>query len=95
MDKEMDKQQMIQISVNPTGAYITYKVPVTRGIRGKTRGRVDELLIVGIPLKNDRFQQWCIRNNIYITNKAVYDARTEEKLLIREGDSLNYIKETT
>ena len=88
----MLKEQLVQISVNNSGAYIMYKVPVSRGIRGKTRGKVDELLIVGVPIKNDRFHQWCIRNNIYITNKGVYDSRTEEKLLIREGNTFNYIK---
>ena len=39
--------------VNPTehGVYCIFRVPnVRRGIRGKTRGKVDELLIVGIPL---------------------------------------------
>ena len=38
--------------VNPTehGVYCIFRIPnVKRGIRGKTRGKVDELLIVGIP----------------------------------------------
>lgn len=85
--------ELVQISINPTGAYITYKIPVQRGIRGKTKSKVDELLIVGISLKNDRFHNYCIKEGIYITNKAVYDANTEEKLLIRKDDSWTYVKE--
>ena len=38
--------------VNPTdsGVYCIFRIPnVKRGIRGKSRGKVDELLIVGVP----------------------------------------------
>lgn len=38
------------VSKNKNGDfYIGYRVPVQRGIRGKTRGKVDELIIVGVP----------------------------------------------
>ena len=33
------------------GMYFIYKIPVKRGIRGKTKGKVDEIIVYGIPIK--------------------------------------------
>ena len=50
----MEETILQQIVENKDGNfYFIYKVPnVKRGIRGKTRGKVDELLIVGMPRKH-------------------------------------------
>lgn len=50
MNKETN--EVIFISTNKDGNfYIGYKIKVQRGIRGKTKSQVDELLIIGIPRK--------------------------------------------
>lgn len=83
------KVKITQISLGPTGAYITHLVPkVVRGMHGKSKGHVDEVLIVGVP--NSRLQDWCVQNNIYITNLYVRDARTDEILLYRKD--INYLE---
>jgi len=42
--------RIVQIALCEFGAYITHLVPkVSRGMHGKTKGHVDELLIVGVP----------------------------------------------
>ena len=79
---------LVQFSFNEYGAYFIEQVEVQRGIKGKTRSKVNELLIVGVPAP--RLHQWCIDNHIYITNKAVYNADTDEPLLFREGNSFTY-----
>ena len=46
------------ISKNDNGDfYVGYTVSVQRGIRGKTKGKVDELLIIGIP--KNQFKEFC------------------------------------
>ena len=51
------------ISMNANGDfYVGYKVKVQRGIRGKTKSKVDEVLIVGVP-KND-FKDFCLKNDL-------------------------------
>ena len=61
------------ISRNRDGNYyIGFKVPVKRGIRGKTRGKVDELIIVGINQK--QFPQWCKEHNIIVTEVELHDS---------------------
>lgn len=82
---------IIQISLFKAGAYIMHLVPkVSRGMHGKSKGHVDEVLIVGVP--NSKLQQWCIDNRIYITNKAVYNADTNKPILFRKGDSFTYVE---
>lgn len=50
------------ISKNEDGNYyIGLKMKVQRGIKGKTKSKVDELLILGIP--KDKFQNWMKENN--------------------------------
>lgn len=56
--------------VNPTehGVYCIFRVPsVKRGIRGKTRGKVDEVLIVGVP--HDKANQFLKKYGIRIERK--------------------------
>ena len=49
---DQKKQELIQVSLTNSGAFFIYSVPnVKRGIRGKTRGRADEVIIHGIPKK--------------------------------------------
>lgn len=51
------------ISRNKDGNYyIGFKVPVKRGIRGKTKAVVEELIIVG--MHKDKFKDFCKNNNI-------------------------------
>ena len=42
-------KNLVFISKTAGGYYFGYKVKVQRGIRGKTKSIVDELLIVGMP----------------------------------------------
>ena len=83
--------RIVQIALCDFGAYITHLVPkVSRGMHGKSKGHVDELLIVGVP--NSKLEKWCNDNKIYITNRAVYNAETNEKILYRKGDTLTYVE---
>lgn len=51
------------ISKNKDGNYyIGFKQNVARGIRGKTRGHVDELIIVG--MNKSKFKEFCKHYNI-------------------------------
>lgn len=78
-------QAIIQISLNPHGAYITYLVEnVARGMHGKTKGHVNEVLIVGVP--NSKLEAFCHKENIYITNLAVRDSYTDTILLKRKDE---------
>jgi len=64
------EERLVQVTVQSNGVYFAYQLPeVKRGIRGKTKGKVDELLIVGVPLKG--VQSYCKREHLIITNKAV------------------------
>lgn len=57
--------EIVFISKNKNGDfYVGYKIQVNRGIRGKSRAHVDELLIVGIP--KERFPKFCKQHNIVI-----------------------------
>lgn len=54
--------EVVFISKNKDGNYyVGIKVKVQRGIRGKTKGKVDELLIIGLNKKH--FDKW-IKCNI-------------------------------
>lgn len=66
-----------------------YKVPqVKRGIRGKTKGKVDEVLIVGIPLK--KVEEYCENSNLIITNKAVYEGDLDNPILYLNEEGTAY-----
>ncbi len=61
----MNKDDIVFISENKDGNfYIGYKVKVQRGIKGKTRSKVDELVIVG--MNRERFMNWLEQNNMEI-----------------------------
>ena len=61
----MKKDDIVFISENEDGNfYIGYKVKVQRGIKGKTRSKVDELVIVG--MNRERFMNWLEQNNMRI-----------------------------
>lgn len=48
----MSKPKLIKVSVNDKGAYFIYEVTVQRGIKGKNKSKVKELLIHGVPLSD-------------------------------------------
>lgn len=64
------KQQMRlkEIVLRPDGsAYFIYILPkVKRGIRGKSRGHVDETIIVGVP--RGKVLKYCLDEGIEIEN---------------------------
>ena len=68
------------ISANENGDfYVGYKVNVTRGIRGKTKGKVDEVLIVGVP--KAKFNDFCIKEGIVV---SVKDKKTGKRTVYGE-----------
>ena len=83
-------EKLIQVSFNEKGVYFMYQIPVQRGIKGKTKSIVNELLIVGIPHK--QVDVYCIKEKIYITNKYVRDAETDDPILFRELDTWTYVE---
>lgn len=53
----MKEPKLAFVSQNKNGDYyVGYKIPVTRGIRGKTKGTVDELIIVG--MNKSKFEEF-------------------------------------
>ena len=55
--------EIVFISQNQDGNYyVGYRVPVQRGIKGKTRSKVNELLIMGIP--KSKMPDFCKKHNI-------------------------------
>jgi len=63
---QIEEQPELQyIAKNKDGNYYAiYKVKVQRGIKGKTKSKVDELIIVGIP--KSEFKDFCKKHNINI-----------------------------
>ena len=62
--------KIIQISQNENGDwYVMYQIPVQRGIKGKTKSKVNEVLIVGIP--GSKFDSWCKKNNLVVRKESV------------------------
>lgn len=49
--------------------YVGYKHKVQRGIKGKTRSKVDELLIIGIP--KSKFKDYCEKEGIIIYDQQM------------------------
>lgn len=59
----MLKERVKWISKNQYGDYyVCYEVLVQRGIRGKDKGQVIEVLIVGVP--KDKFKEFCQKHDI-------------------------------
>ena len=46
------KPKLIKVAVNDKGAYFIYEITVQRGIKGKTKSKVKELLIHEVPLSD-------------------------------------------
>ena len=65
-----------------------YQIDVKRGMRGKTKGKVKEVLIVGIP--KSAVENYCQTNKLIITNKAVYETTLDNPILFKEDDSWTY-----
>lgn len=66
----MSKEEIAFISQNQDGNwYIGYKVKVQRGIKGKTKSKVDELLIVGIP--ESKFDDFCKREGLHVEKQNI------------------------
>ena len=84
------EEKLIQVSIDDVCTYFIYSLEVQRGIRGKTKGRVGEVLIVGCNTK--QLQKWCEVHNLVITNKAVYNSYDmDNPILVRKGEGLNYV----
>lgn len=83
--------ELVQLGLQKSGAYFTYKLPVQRGIRGKSKGKVDELMIIGIPYKN--MERYCEQHNYIITNKALYIGDMDNPVLINDGTCYRRIDE--
>ena len=85
------ENKLIQVSLNDSGAYFLYLIKdVNRGMRGKNRAKADEIISVGVP--NKKLQSYCIQNNIFITNRAVYYNDYNHPILYRKGSSLTYVE---
>ena len=77
--------RLVQISLNEKGsAYFIYSLPVKRGIRGKTKGKVNEVIIVGVPKK--QIGSYCYKHNLVISSIYVYENNI--RILQRKGDQL-------
>ena len=81
------RMKLIQLNLNKDGAYFMYQLEVTRGIRGNTKGKVDEVIIFGVPY--DNLHRYCIEQHIFITNKAVYENDWDHPILWSK-DGVNY-----
>lgn len=85
------ENKLIQVSLDDSGAYFLYLIKdVNRGIRGKNRAKADEIISVGVP--NKKLQNYCMQNNIFITNRAVYYKDWNHPILYRKGDKLIFVE---
>ena len=54
--------------------YFIYRLPkVKRGMHGKTKGKVDELLIVGVP--RNKFDSYCEKEGIQLRLENLHEYR--------------------
>ena len=61
---------LVDVTMNKNGDfYFIYSVEVQRGIKGKDKGKVKELLIVGVPKKN--IEKYCVEEGISIRIKSM------------------------
>ena len=78
---ENNEMKLIRVSLRSTekgiNAYFVYRLPVQRGIKGKTRSKVNEILAVGVPAS--QLQRYCNDNHYTISNYYVYQ---DEKILL-------------
>ena len=82
--------KLIQVSIIKQGVYFMYQLPVQRGIKGKSKSKVNEVLVVGIPM--NKVQDYCLKENIIITNKAVYINDLDNPILFKEKDKFVYVE---
>lgn len=83
--------KLVQLSLNDFGGYFMYRLhEVPRGIRGKTRAKADEVIVVGIPTQH--MQKYCLKEHLIITSKAVYYKDMDHQILKRKDDSFTYIE---
>lgn len=62
-DLNVNRDQLTKIAFNKNGSlYAIYKVNVQRGIKGKNKSKVDEVLIWGIPKSGA--EKFLIKNNL-------------------------------
>ena len=93
-DRIFKNKDLIQVSINYNKkkkklfGYFMYQIIVTRGLRGKNKGKVPEVLIMGIP--NSALENYCGANNLIITNKAVYEGDLDHPILWKEEESWTY-----
>ena len=83
MKETENNEELVQFSFNKSGGYFVYRLLVQRGIKGKTKSKVNELLIVGIPFK--QMEKYCEEHEYIITSKALYQYDMKNKLLTRTG----------
>lgn len=77
MPKTPEGAILDKIAIQKNGAYFLYRVPkVARGMHGKTKGHVDELLIVGVPAKH--FRNFCEKEGIKIEEGTVFPWEEEK-----------------
>ena len=63
--EEKPVENIVFVSQNKDGNwYVGYKVKVKRGIRGKAKGFVNEVLIVG--MNSQKFYAWANRHHIIV-----------------------------
>ena len=63
--------ELIKICPNEHGCYFLYKIQVQRGIKGKTKSKVDELLIVGVPKR--ALSAYCKKIGVVIIDEKTGD----------------------
>lgn len=81
--------KLIQVTIQKNGAYFMYQIEVQRGIKGKSKSKVKEVLIDGIPF--NKLQEYCIKNKFVITNKAIYQNNDlDDPILFKEKDRFVY-----
>ena len=59
--------ELVDVCPNEHGCYFIYKVKVQRGIKGKTKSKDDELLIIGVP--KSKLDAACKKEGIVIINQ--------------------------
>lgn len=82
--------KLIQISLNKQGAYFMYQIEVARGLHGKNKGHVKEVLITGIPY--NKVEKYCEQHNLIITNMTVYESDLNNPILFKKKDSWTYVE---
>lgn len=67
----------LKISEKGVAGYFLYRMLVPRGMRGKTKAKVNEILAVGVPAHS--MQRYCNDHHYCISNYYVYQ---DDKILL-------------